>query len=60
MEPRSAERGNVFRTRTVASRPTASMEPRSAERGNGATEGAVFDPDALQWSHAQPNVETII
>ncbi len=36
----------------------ASMEPRSAERGNGLSRRRNGRRRWLQWSHAQPNVET--
>ncbi len=34
------------------------MEPRSAERGNREIVFKQADELRLQWSHAQPNVET--
>ncbi len=36
----------------------ASMEPRSAERGNLLAPATPHGRAQLQWSHAQPNVET--
>ncbi len=58
MEPRSAERGNEKNEKFVKERLEASMEPRSAERGNALFVAALFVAALLQWSHAQPNVET--
>ncbi len=44
-----------------SSEPRASMEPRSAERGNnGQFWNTLPIIPALQWSHAQPNVETLL
>ncbi len=34
------------------------MEPRSAERGNAPLATCLSRYRPLQWSHAQPNVET--
>ncbi len=59
MEPRSAERGNKVNYVIRVKAKTASMEPRSAERGNCGIGGHAASTLALQWSHAQPNVETI-
>ncbi len=59
MEPRSAERGNFETVRAQFFLPIASMEPRSAERGNIHKEPKNYLLRiSLQWSHAQPNVET--
>ncbi len=58
MEPRSAERGNAASHPPGEGRNDASMEPRSAERGNVQLRGNSQTPKLLQWSHAQPNVET--
>ena len=58
MEPRSAERGNVKHLIRRQAEMLASMEPRSAERGNELPPHLAVDLNQLQWSHAQPNVET--
>ncbi len=60
MEPRSAERGNKSSGTRSFSSLRASMEPRSAERGNACYSVQVCRlRKSLQWSHAQPNVETL-
>ncbi len=59
MEPRSAERGNVELSPELHVVQHASMEPRSAERGNANWIALRYEMCwRLQWSHAQPNVET--
>ncbi len=58
MEPRSAERGNLSFSLPPLHRLKASMEPRSAERGNMGLCALILSQSPLQWSHAQPNVET--
>ncbi len=59
MEPRSAERGNRAGAGRYFGGTGASMEPRSAERGNNFLSCSSLRVSlVLQWSHAQPNVET--
>ncbi len=59
MEPRSVERGNSAARSCARRMRGASMEPRSVERGNVADRTQIDRPAAaLQWSHAQSNVET--
>ncbi len=47
-----------LRQRSRAPVERASMEPRSAERGNRRRDRVLAFDEELQWSHAQPNVET--
>ena len=60
MEPRSAERGNVP-LEIHARRATAGFNGATLSRTwkPAAEEGYLTDANVLQWSHAQPNVETL-